>query len=200
MILDVSNHTVFVIAGGKSSRMGADKALLEFGGMTLLDRMVEIARCITSNVQAVGNPDKYSSIVPTVSDTYPERGPLGGIHAALRSTQSDLNLMLAVDMPFTEAEFLRYLFEVAGSSTTLVTVPHALGRFQPLCAVYRREFADLAEEALASGNNKVDRLFRPDVTRVVTQDEIERLAFPVSMFDNLNTPEDLDRARAKSTE
>ncbi len=193
----MANLTAFIIAGGKSSRMGQDKAFIEFGGTTLLDRMLAIARSVTPDVRAVGNPEKYSSVVTTITDVYPDRGPLGGIHAALRSTQSDLNLILAVDMPFVETEFLRYLNEKADSVTALVTVPYALNRFQPLCAIYRREFADYAETALAGGNCKIDSLFDPDITCVIRQQEIERLAFPVSMFDNLNTREDLERALGK---
>ena len=190
---------IFIIAGGKSSRMGQDKAFVEFGGETLLEQMLRTARSVSSNVGLVGDPEKYAQYAPTTPDVFPGRGPLGGIHAALRSSRTELNLMLAVDMPFIRPEFLRYLSKKAGSTTATITVPQVNNRMQPLCAVYRRAFAEVAEPALTSGENKIDRLFAPEITHIIPQEEIERLAFPASMFDNLNTREDLNKARAKNT-
>ena len=190
--------TVFIIAGGKSSRMGQDKAFVEFDGETLLERMLRTARSVSTNVGLVGDPEKFAQYAPTTPDVFPARGPLGGIHAALRSSRTELNLMLAVDMPFVRTDFLRYLSEEAGAAAATVTVPQANGRLQPLCAVYRRDFADVAETALAKGENKVTRLFAPKITHIITQEDIERLEFPASMFDNLNTREDLESARTKN--
>lgn len=190
--------TAYIVAGGKSSRMGEDKALTDFAGTQLLPRMISLVSSITANVKIAANCEKYATYAPIVSDIFPGCGPLAGIHAALRNSQTELNLILAVDMPFIEAGFLSYMLEQASSTVALVTVPRAHERYQPLCAVYRRAFADPAETALVMGHNKIDPLFTPEVTHVITQDEIERLAFPLAMFDNLNTREDLARARARN--
>jgi molybdenum cofactor guanylyltransferase len=192
----VTDLTVFILAGGKSSRMGEDKAFIEFNGQTLLSRALHLASQAATEVRVIGAVEKFSSFATTVPDIFPNRGPLGGIHAALRSTHTELNLIIAVDMPFMSPEFLRYLQEQAATSNALVTVPQANGRVQPLCAIYRREFADSAEALLTSGQNKIDLLFRRETTRIVTEDEIERLAFPLAMFDNLNTRQELERAQA----
>lgn len=187
--------TAFVLAGGKSSRMGTDKAFLEFRGKLLLERAIEIASAV-GRVQIVGDPEKLGAYGPIVADVFPGQGPLAGIHAALRSSRSELNLMLAVDMPFVRTEFLRTLVRRAGESDKLVTVPRADGRLQPLCAVYRRGFADIAEPALRQARNKIDPLFTAESTCVVDERELLELAFSPAMFDNLNTAEEFEKARS----
>ena len=183
--------SAFILAGGKSTRMGADKALMEFRGCVLLERALDLARSVTARVSVVGDPAKYSSFAPVIEDIFPECGPLGGIHAALRSSQSELNLILAVDTPFLTAEFLKYLIEKATSSDALVTVPRAARGWQPLCAVYRCEFADLAETSLHSGRYRIDALFDPVRTRVIAEQELQAMGFALDMFLNLNTRQDL---------
>src|SRR5689334_356060 len=96
--------TAFVMAGGKSSRMGRDKAFLEFDGQTMLDRLLNITRGVTKEICIVGDLAKFRSFGSVVEDIFRDRGPLGGIHAALSSTKTDLNLMVAVDLPFIEAK------------------------------------------------------------------------------------------------
>lgn len=190
--------TAFILAGGKSTRMGADKALLQLEGRTLLARALEVARTGAVEVRIVGDPAKFASFGRVIADVYPERGPLGGIHAALNSTSTELNLMLAVDLPFVEARFLEYLISQARATGAVVTVPRAGGGFQPLCAVYRREFAGIAERSLRAGRNKIDPLFAQVETRVLEEAELSRLGFSAEMFRNLNTPEDLERAHQKN--
>lgn len=186
--------TAFVLAGGRSSRMGRDKALLEICGATLLSRAISTASQASDQVRIVGSAAKYGEFGQVVEDAFPGRGPLGGIHAALLSTETDLNLMLAVDTPFMHSDFLRYLVDHARTGDALVVVPRIGGRLQPLCAVYRRAFATMAQRALESGQNKIGLLFAPAITRVIEQEEIESLAFEPRMFDNVNTPEELQRA------
>jgi molybdopterin-guanine dinucleotide biosynthesis protein A len=193
----VADLTAFVLAGGKSSRMGADKAMLEVAGQTLLQRTLELARAVAEDVRIVGVREKFGEFAPVVEDKYPDRGPLGGIHAALASTGSDFNLILAVDLPFLEKRFLQQLVTEALASGAVVTVPRAGGGLQPLCAVYRREFAALAEQALAAGRNKIDTLYARTTLRIIEEDELARFAFSPAMFDNLNTQEEWERARQR---
>ncbi|MGC1434443.1 MAG: molybdenum cofactor guanylyltransferase, partial [Terriglobales bacterium] len=132
-----------------------------------------------------------------VEDVYRERGPLGGIHAALSGSTTELNLMLAVDLPFVTPAFLRYLLSRARESGAMVTVPRAGGGLQPLCAVYRRGFAEVAEQSLREGNNKIDSLFAGVETCVIEEDEFVGAGFSVEMFRNLNTPEELEKAKGE---
>jgi molybdopterin-guanine dinucleotide biosynthesis protein A len=193
--MEAPDVTVFILAGGKSTRMGADKAFVEYAGRTLLARVLDVARSVTPNVHIVGSPEKFAPFAPVVEDIFRDRGPLGGIHAALQSSLTELNLMLAVDTPFVSWAFLQYLIRQARNApAAAVIVPRSDGTRQPLCAIYRREFAAAAESALRAGRNRIDRLFDEIHTRVVEQEEFEAAGFSPALFRNLNTPEELSRA------
>ena len=112
-------------------------------------------RCITAAGVAeknfiVGPRERYAAFGEVVEDVYPDCGPLSGIHAALRATSTDLNLILSVDMPLMSAQVSGWLVEQARATDALVVVPDALGGLQPLCAVYRREVCAPAEQVLQS--------------------------------------------------
>jgi molybdenum cofactor guanylyltransferase len=194
----VSSHDIsaFVLAGGRSSRMGQDKAFLQLHGRTLLEHAIETARSVTSNVRIVGQREKFAAYGEVVEDTFRDRGPLAGIHSALRSSNSELNLVLAVDTPFIEMNVLEYLIHAAAQTTKLATVPRIAGHLQTLCAIYRLGFADVAEASLQAGKNRIDPLFTPEVAHVIGEEEMRSLAFDPRMFDNLNTPEEYERALA----
>jgi molybdenum cofactor guanylyltransferase len=155
----VESVTGFVLAGGKSSRMGQDKAFLQLEGRTLLAHALELTQAVTGNAWIVGSAEKFAAFGSVLEDRYPGRGPLAGIHAALASTRTELNLITAVDMPFLELDFLRYLITQARASQAVVVVPRAGGRLQPLCAIYRKDFAEVAERSLRAGKNKATVCF-----------------------------------------
>ncbi|MCI0402155.1 MAG: molybdenum cofactor guanylyltransferase [Acidobacteria bacterium] len=189
-----SDLGAFVLAGGRSTRMGRDKAFLELAGCTLLDRALDTCRPLCPTVGVVGPREKLSRYGAIVEDIFPNRGPLGAIHAALSSTPTSWNLVLGVDLPFIQAGFLRYLVEQAWTSGADVTVPRAGGGFHPVCAVYHRRFRDVAQAALERGENKVDALFSSVPTRIVEESELAAFALGARMFENLNTRQDFERA------
>lgn len=191
----MSAATGFVLAGGQSSRMHADKAFLELEGRTLLARALALLHGVSGDVRILGVKEKFAGHGDVVEDVFAQRGPLGGIHAALRASGTELNLILAVDMPFVDARFLQYLLqEAARKQAAVVTVPRAAGGWQPLCAVYRKSFADLAEPALRQGKNKIDPLFHEIELRIIEEAELIQQNFSPTMFRNLNTPEELEAA------
>jgi len=183
--------TAFILAGGKSSRMGTDKALLEWQGKTLLQRALDCASKVAQEVCIVGDAARFRQFGQVVEDILPGRGPLGGIHAALRSTRTELNLILAVDLPLVDDSFLQYLVSTAARSEAMVTVARTDDGWQPLCAVYRREFAEVAEKALQEGRYRVDALFDLVPVRIIEAGELAALGFSTDMFRNLNTPEEV---------
>ena len=185
----------WVLAGGRSSRMGADKALLELTSTPLIVRAIEVARAAVPDVKIVGDPLKFAAFGPVINDVYRDRGPLGGIHAVLAGSQAEWNLILAVDTPFVPARFLKYLLARAESSGATVTVPSVAGYFQPLCGVYRKPFLPVADHALSRGQNKIDQLFREVTLCVVSEQELTANGFDASMFRNLNTPEEWQAAK-----
>jgi molybdopterin-guanine dinucleotide biosynthesis protein A len=192
----------FVLAGGKSSRMGAgvDKAFLEFGGQTLLDRALTVMSEVCDCVAIVGDAARFADYGSAVADIFPGCGPLAGIHAALVHSPAELNLMLAVDMPFVSRELLTFLFAAAEQEENhaIITVPRTSKGFQPLCAVYRREFSMAAEQALRAGKYKIDAAFSGLSIRVIEEAELAAAGFSERSFFNVNTPQDRLAAEGRS--
>jgi len=185
--------SAFVLAGGQSSRMGADKALLIFRGRTLLERALGTASEVAGACRIVGSREKYGKFGDVIEDDYAGQGPLAGIHAALHASATNFNLVLAVDTPLIGVDFLRHLASRAQESGAVVTVTRTSdARLHPLCAVYRRSFADVAEQALKERRNKIDALFSLVPVEYV---EPGAAGFDESMFVNLNAPEDLENVK-----
>jgi molybdopterin-guanine dinucleotide biosynthesis protein A len=197
-LMPVPAITAFILAGGRSTRMGTDKAFVLLDGRTLLAGALDLARSLTDDVRIVGDPSKFASFAPVVEDLFSGCGPLAGIHAALRSSQTDLNLLFAVDMPFLTPALLQYILGRAqDSDTAMVTVPRTAQGWQPLCAVYRREFASIAEKALRAGRYKIDALFTEAGAQAIGEPELQSAGFSLDLFSNLNTPDDLAEATSK---
>jgi molybdopterin-guanine dinucleotide biosynthesis protein A len=186
----VDDVTAFILAGGHSSRMGTDKALLPLGQQTMLERALHTAASVANTVLIVGPRDRYARYGNVVEDVFPDCGPLGGIHAALCITQTELNLMLSVDTPLMGPDFLAWLLEQARASSELIVVPEALGGLQPLAAVYRRPLRAVAEQALKRGDYKIGHLFPLVPTRYISEAEIRAAGFSPMVFRNLNTSEE----------
>jgi molybdenum cofactor guanylyltransferase len=131
------NFSAVILAGGKSSRMGRDKAFLETGGQTLLARQIGLAREIgAAEVFISGRTDAdYSAFgCRVLPDQFPDAGPLAGIERALDAAKSPLLLVLAVDLPAMSAEFLRRL--AADCSETCGAIPKLAVGLEPLAAFY----------------------------------------------------------------
>ena len=188
----------FVLSGGASSRMGADKAFLELQGQTLLARALALVGRVCPRVAIVGDCARFSRYGAVIEDVYPGCGPLAGIHAALTRSTAELNLMLAVDLPFVTEDLLSCLFSNAEGGDAMVTVARTGKGFQPLCAVYRGEFSNVAERALQAGQFKIDALFGGLALRVIEEVELEKAGFSERNFFNVNTPADR-RAAEEST-
>jgi molybdenum cofactor guanylyltransferase len=193
------NVTGFVLAGGKSSRMGSDKSFLPWNGSTLLQQTKAVLDQVCEKVFILGPPQLYASFGECYEDIYADCGPLGGIHAALLHSSTAYSLIIAVDTPFISPEFLHYMVDRALSSSALVTAPRIGGAMQPTCTVFSRKFLPIAEEALKSGKYKLEPLFPPQQTLVLTEADLGQFARVGEMFENLNTPQDFERARNRTS-
>jgi molybdopterin-guanine dinucleotide biosynthesis protein A len=176
----------FVLAGGKSSRMGRDKAALPLGGRTLLEHIADAVNEAAGSVTLIG-PAYPGVNIPAVPDLHPGLGPLGGIHTALMSSHAEWNLILACDLPRISAPFLTALMSAAEASGADCLIPAGpSGRLEPLCAAYRRGCRDAAGTALEHGVRKVTDGFAGL--------RIETWSVPESFwFQNVNTPEEWTR-------
>jgi molybdopterin-guanine dinucleotide biosynthesis protein A len=178
----------FVLAGGRSSRMGRDKTLLELNGETLVQLALRKLTAVCAEVAIAGGGVELDRIARVIPDSTPGCGPLGGIVAALEQSLHEWNLFLAVDMPFVPVEALRTLVAAAGGEE-MVLLAQADGYVQPLCGIYSRRALPALREELNAGRLKVKDAVA--ATRAVSYVEFAE----VGWFRNLNTPEDFRAAQ-----
>ncbi len=174
--------------------MGRDKAFLMFRGKPLVEHSLTVVRQVCASVTVVGEPNNFSRYGSSVADLFPGCGPLAGIHAGLKHSSSELNLFLAVDMPYVSSELLAFLLADAEQTGAVVVVPRTSRGLQPLCAVYRRSFAETAETFLRAGKYKIDAAFAQLPVRAIGEAELAAHGFSERSFFNVNTPEEFERA------
>ncbi len=184
----------FVTAGGRSSRMGRDKAWLELDGVTMIERVVAALRPVTARVTVIANRPEYTRLnLPVVADTHVGVGPLEAIRTALANARRPRVVLAGCDLPFVTPELFAHLLRAGGDAQAVVPLDEG-GRLEPLCAVYSAAALDTVTGLIAAGERKVSRLFDRVPTRFVTFAELERLDGARLFFENINSPEDYERA------
>ena len=193
--VDATDICAVILAGGKSSRMGSNKALLDFGGRPLIGVLVDRIRPITNQILISSNdPTCYEFLnLPVIPDHYRGHGPLAGLHAAMLWNECSLYIALACDLPNLQAPLLRKLASFAKGYD--VAIPRTKdGLAHPLCAVYRRTCLPTVENSLLRGVNKmIDILEESSLSiRWVGSEEGQ---FEDTDLANINTPGDLRRLK-----
>ena len=184
-----SNRAVWVLVGGRSSRMGSDKARADSGGRAMALRVAAAAACVCESVSLVGDPIIYRDLgLPVIPDRFAGQGPLAGIEAALAASKCVRNLIIACDMPAISENLLEELFSTDGDC---VLPRHPDGKLEPLCAVYQRRCHSVVRDALDAGVRRVTDVLRLFETQGLAIRYV-RVSNP-SEFANLNTPEDWRR-------
>jgi molybdopterin-guanine dinucleotide biosynthesis protein A len=175
----------FVLAGGASSRMGRDKALLPLGRKTLLEHVAAQVRAAAGSVTVVGPPERYERLgLAVVPDVMAGCGPLGGILTALTLSPAEWNLIVACDLPGVTSTRLRNLLDAAERIDADCLMPvGAADQPQPLCAVWRRTCLPAVQRATREGRYKVTEALSGLVVMPY------RVAEPDWLL-NVNTPED----------
>jgi len=189
--------TGVILAGGKSSRMGQNKALMSLGGQRLVDRVVAVMRAVVRDLLMVTNtPEVYADLgVPMVPDVLPDKGSLGGIYSAVYHVASPGCLVVACDMPFLQASVLRYL--LAQMADYDVVVPDVLGELQTLHAIYRKTCLPAIERRLETNRLRIVGFFSEVRVRTVTASELQPYDPELLAFQNLNTPDDFQAAEQR---
>lgn len=190
--------TGVVLAGGRSSRMGTNKALLEVGGVRLIDGAVATLRAIFPEVLLIANdPEAYVSLgLPVFPDLLPGKGPLGGLYTAVSAAHHPWAFCLACDMPFANPTLIRYLASLAEEFD--VVVPRTPEGVQPLHALYGKTCLPAMRRHLDEDRLKIDRLYDGLRVRYVEEDEMRPHDPELLSFWNLNTRGELAQARARA--
>ncbi|MBK8466274.1 MAG: molybdenum cofactor guanylyltransferase [Chloracidobacterium sp.] len=196
----------FILIGGRSSRLGTDKAFVELGGKTLAVRSADIVETALSpnRITFVARdkdqfkPELLSSLGHSViADQKPGFGAWSGIDAALRNAQSEWIFILACDLPFVLAELLQLLAGFAKGDSEAVVPRQADARLQPLCAFYRIKPTLAVVETIFTGQSSpppLNAIFDGLQTHIIEPDEYAELPNAEKLFLNINTENDLSAA------
>jgi molybdopterin-guanine dinucleotide biosynthesis protein A len=188
----INDCTGVVLAGGKSSRFGSNKALVKLTGKPLIKYPCKVLEDLFGkNLLITNTPDQYNFLGwPTVADIYPGAGPLAGIHAALSAIDTPLIFVAGCDMPFLDRELITYLHSLATDFDAVV--PHTAKGLEPLHAVYRRNTVAFIAENLRKGVFRLHDILSGLKIREVGQNEIiANSATGLDSFRNINTLDDL---------
>jgi len=191
----------YVLAGGKSSRMGQDKALLELAGKSLVALAVEKLRRVCEDVHILSSRPELEMFAPLVPDVHPGCGPLGGIEAALLHSPYEWNLFLPVDMPFVPASFLEDWVREVLATEARVALFTVDGRAQPTLCLLHRDVTPFAQQAMAQGEHKLWPVLEGAARELAARSGValdqmlwNRPVEANAWFANLNTPEEFAAA------
>jgi len=193
----VISVTGVIQAGGRSTRMGGDpKALMELEGRPIVARVLDVVRQVTERVLLVTNtPDLYAFLgLPMVPDVFPEGGSLGGIYSGLRAAPGDAAFTVACDMPFLSAPVARLVVARAGEAD--VVAPRIGAQWETLHACYGKACLGPMERRLREGQLRITGFFDEVRVLAITEAEVVAVGDPARVFMNVNTPDELRRARA----
>jgi len=187
--------TAIILCGGRSSRMGQDKASLRFGDETMLERIVRIVRAVADHVIVVARRDQpVPSDVTLAYDAVEDLGPLAGIAAGLAISKSDLNVVVACDMPLIRPQVLERLASLIDDYDACVGV--ADGHPSPLCGIYRSRIAPDAQALLDSGERRMMRLLEVVRTKRVDAAVFRDIDPNLETFISVDTPKKYADARS----
>jgi len=190
-------ESAVILAGGKSRRMGRNKALLDFGGETLIERLYGILKSAFEEVLISANdPETYEFLgARVVQDVFGAGGSLAGIHAALLHSRGKSCFFVACDMPFVNLDLVRYLNQFADGYE--VVIPMSRNGLEPLHSFYSRRCVPHIEQQLGRGNLKIIDFFPHVSVREVTLDEMRECDPEEMSYFNINTQEKYDLAVAR---
>jgi molybdenum cofactor guanylyltransferase len=151
-----SHLTGFILAGGKSKRMGTNKSLLKIGELTIIERVVNLMKELFEEVILITNQSEEFSFLrlPMQEDIHKNTGPLAGIHSALVHTITDKNFIISCDMPLMTAGVIKYLIEYPTDKH--ITIAKADNFVQQLCGVYSQSLVPYIENIIEKNNGNGD--------------------------------------------
>jgi molybdopterin-guanine dinucleotide biosynthesis protein A len=188
--------TGLILAGGKNSRMGVNKAFLEIGGKRLIDNILDVYRQIFNEIIIVTNdPLTYTGFPDTmvVTDIYKGKGSLGGIYTGLFYAKNDYSFVAACDMPSLNKDFILYMIGLIDKHD--IIVPELPEGFQALHAIYSRRCLPSIKKLILADKLKIAGLYKEMRMLKLSDAQIKPFNPDGRLFLNINTPEDLNASR-----
>lgn len=195
-VAGVSSISGIVLAGGESRRMGGvNKALLEVGGVSIIERVAaSLRKVFEENLVITNTPEAFEFLgLPMVRDLIPGHGSLGGLYTGLCSCQGVFGFLVACDMPFLDPRVMRHMVSLVGQHD--VVIPVIAGRLQPLHAIYSRRCIGPIERMMGTNDLSIINLFHEVNVLEVPEKDLVSFDACLRFAMNINTPEDLQRAR-----
>ena len=181
-----------ILVGGKSSRMGSNKAFLELKGKTFIELQIELLREMFDEIFISANTSsEYEYLnLPIFKDVYPGKGPLGGIYTSLINSSSLHTFMLACDMPFVGPELIKYLKDLTKEYD--VVIPNSEKGLEPLHAFYSKKCIDPIKRSLDENNLRIISFFPHVKVKIVELDSMASSDHFKNSIKNLNTIDDYE--------
>jgi molybdenum cofactor guanylyltransferase len=190
-ISTINNLTGIILSGGKSSRMGLNKALIEIDGIKIIERIYNILKKITTNIIISSNTDVYTFLQEQyIEDEIKGIGPIGGLYSCLKKSSTKYNIVTTCDMPFIPIQL--YKLFVSLSEGYDATVPLFNDNIEPLVGVYNVSTLSFIENAINQKEYSVQNLLKKMNCKLIKVDESLEY-FRKDYFININTREDLEK-------
>ena len=190
MMIDKKDITGIILAGGKSSRMGEDKAFLELKGKPFIEYSIEAVKPLVSEIMIVSNNPDYDRFnLNRVDDIIQNSGPLAGIYSGLVNSKTDYNLVLSCDIPLITTEVLKLLINDVEPDIDVVQMV-SYGKPMPLIALYKKQCKTLFYKLLQNNERRLHMaLSQCKVKNIMLNSENELFT------TNINTPEELKKIK-----
>jgi molybdopterin-guanine dinucleotide biosynthesis protein A len=184
--------TGVILAGGKSTRYGANKALVELHGTKLIERVIHVMESLFERLALVTNtPHEYSYLaLPMVEDIIKGLGPIGGIHTGLETISDETGFFVACDMPYLNQNLLRHMVTLKEGFDAVI--PRIGWMVEPLHAIYTKQCLPAIRESLVSRDYQAMRFFEKIRVRYVDEEELRSFDPQLRSFFNINKPEDME--------
>jgi len=196
-----NEFTGVILAGGKNSRFsGKNKALVHIGGKRILDRIYEVFTILFDKIILVTNdPVQYMEWdFEIVTDIFPIRSSLTGIHTGLFYISTPYAFFAACDIPFIKKELIEILLDSVEPNIDIV-IPETSKGLEPLCSVYSKRCLKPIEEQLEKQSFKIERMFQKVRVKKISEDILRTIDQDLLSFSNINTPDDLVSAKQAAT-
>lgn len=185
--------TGIILAGGKSSRMGSDKGIVNLNGKKFIEHILEAVLPNVNEVLIIANNDNFNNLgYKVIKDKIKDCGPLGGIYTGLMNSKTENNIIVSCDIPFINSDLVKYIIE--NTSNADITVPIYKGNIEPLCAVYTKRTSDQIYNLIMNKDLKIQNILKYFITKELFITKMQKF-YTDKLFVNINTPEELKQQK-----